>query len=183
MKIYTKNGDNGTTSLVGGKIISKSHIIIEACGTVDELNSWVGLLADYTINAHHIPVLREISNMLFNIGANIMAESDKKIAKIPVVVEEDVVFLELEIDKMNEKLEPMRYFILPGGHKEVSFAHVARTVCRRAERTLVLMAEKEPVDPILIKYMNRLSDYLFTLCREMSVNLGIEEIPWKPRKN
>lgn len=182
MKIYTKTGDKGTSIMMGGTILSKSDIKIEACGNIDELNAWIGLLADYTINEHHVPVLREISTMLFNIGANVMVDGESTFAKMPPLYDEDITMLENEIDKMNEKLQPIRNFILPGGHKEVSFAHIARTVCRRAERTVVKMAESQEVEDHIIKYLNRLSDYLFTLCREMSLNLGVEEIAWCPRK-
>lgn len=183
MKIYTKTGDAGKTTLVGGSKVSKSHIQIQACGSVDELNSWVGLLAEYTINERHKPVLREIQNMLFNIGANVMTEIDKHISKVPLIIESDIELLETEIDKMDALLEPMRSFILPGGHKEVAFAHVARTVCRRAERDLVLLFENEYPLSLVIKYVNRLSDYLFTLCRMMNKDLEVKEIPWTPRKN
>ncbi len=183
MKIYTKTGDTGLTSLVGGARVSKSHAQLQACGSVDELNSWIGLLAEYTIISKHQPTLRIIQNMLFTIGANVMKEYGKHIEKVPILLESDIELLENEIDSMDVLLEPMRTFILPGGHKEVAFAHIARTVCRRAERDLVILSENGFEIPLVIKYMNRLSDYLFVLCRILAKNLQIEEIPWYPRKN
>lgn len=182
MKIYTKTGDKGTSIMMGGSILSKSDLKIEACGSIDELNAWIGLLADYTINEHHLPVLREISTMLFNIGANVMVDGESTFAKMPPLFESDITLLETEIDKMNEKLQPLRNFILPGGHKEVSFAHIARTVCRRTERAVVRLSENQEVEDHIIKYLNRLSDYIFILSREMSLNLGVKEIAWNPRK-
>jgi cob(I)alamin adenosyltransferase len=181
MKIYTKTGDKGQTGLVGGSRISKSSIRIEACGTIDELNAWMGLLGDYTINAPHVSVIREIQERLFTIGANIMTEPGKLISKVPLLLESDIDLLEKSIDKINEQLEPMRFFILPGGNKEVSFAHVARTVCRRAEREVVRLSEQEPVNDLIVIYLNRLSDYLFVLCRDMGRMMNVEEIPWRPR--
>lgn len=183
MKIYTKTGDTGQTSLVGGARISKSHLQLQACGAVDELNAWIGLLAEYTIINNHQPTMRAIQDMLFTIGANVMKDADKNISKIPVLLESDIQLLENEIDSMDALLEPMRTFILPGGHKEVAFAHIARTVCRRAERDLVVLAEHGFEIPLVIKYVNRLSDYLFMICRILSKNLQVAEIPWHPRKN
>ncbi len=182
MKIYTKTGDSGETSLVGGSRVSKSHLRIDTYGTVDELNSWIGLLAEYTINDLRKPFLREIQDRLFTIGAILATEPDKNIAKIPDLQESDVVGIENEIDKMNETLKPLRNFILPGGHKEVAFCHIARTVGRRAERLVVTLNEKEPVEILIIKYLNRLSDYLFVLSRAMAKDLSVEEVIWKSRK-
>jgi cob(I)alamin adenosyltransferase len=181
MKIYTKQGDGGLTGLVGGTRVAKSDTKLEACGSVDELNAWIGLLGDYTINAEHLQVLREIQERLFTIGANLMTEADKQISKVPVLLESDIELLEKEIDKMNAQLPPMTAFILPGGHKEVSFAHVARTVCRRAERNVVRLHEIEQKQITIIKYLNRLSDYLFVLCRDMSRKMNVEEVKWRPR--
>lgn len=183
MKIYTKTGDKGQTGLVGGTRVSKSHLRIETYGTVDELNSWIGLLGDYTINEKRTPFLREVQDRLFTMGAILATEPGKNIAKIPDLHPTDIEKMEQEIDAMNAHLEPMRSFILPGGHKEVSFAHIARTVCRRAERLVVRLNEQEPVDELVIQYLNRLSDYLFTLCRAMAKDLGVEEVKWIPRKN
>ncbi|MDX2190844.1 MAG: cob(I)yrinic acid a,c-diamide adenosyltransferase [Bacteroidota bacterium] len=182
MKIYTKSGDNGSTGLVWGTRVSKSDNRINACGSVDELNAWIGLLAEYTINEPYKPLLREIQDRLFTIGSNLMTEQNSKNdSKIPVLFDTDIQLIENEIDKMNLDLPPMTHFILPGGHKEVAFAHVARTVCRRAEREVVKLSETETQNPLIIIYLNRLSDYLFTLCRIMSKNLNVEEVKWTPR--
>jgi cob(I)alamin adenosyltransferase len=180
MKIYTKTGDKGETSLVGGKRISKSELRIETFGTVDELNSWIGVLADYTINEPYKPFLLQIQSNLFTMGAILATEPGKKMEKIPVIHPSDVEQLEIIIDEISDKLTPLSNFILPSGHKEVSFAHVARTVSRRAERLIVRLHEEEPVDAILLQYMNRLSDFLFVFCREMSRKLGVAEVAWKP---
>lgn len=183
MKIYTKTGDKGLTTLVGGSKVSKSNTQIYACGDVDELNSWVGLLAEYTINERHKPILIAIQNMLFAIGANLMTEKGKHISKVPLVLESDIKLLENEIDKMQIELKPMTNFILPGGHKEVAFAHVARTVCRRAERNIVALIEEEFEIPNVLVYVNRLSDYLFMLCRTMAKDMNVNENLWFPRQN
>jgi len=180
-KIYTKTGDKGDTSLFGGKRLPKSHIRIEAYGTVDELNSYVGLVRDVVGSEEIRLVLKEIQDRLFTIGANLATDPDKKMP-IPDVLETDVELLEKEIDRMNENLPPLKNFILPGGHQHVSFCHLARCVCRRAERLVVALNMEDKVEPILIHYLNRLSDYLFVLCRQIAHDLGVEEIPWNPRK-
>ncbi len=182
MKIYTKTGDKGTTALLGGTRVSKSHIRIEAYGTVDELNSYIGLVSDQEVNQARIPDLREIQDRLFTIGSSLASDPEKSKVKIPDLLEKDVSWLEEQIDAMNNELPEMRFFILPGGHTAVSFGHVARCVCRRAERLVIALDEHEYVAPLVIKYLNRLSDYLFVLCRMMSKTLNTEEIPWKPRK-
>ncbi len=181
MKIYTKSGDLGQTSLYGGKRVSKADIRIESYGTVDELNVYLGLLGDLEINSGRKPLLKEIQDRLFTIGAALAADPEKPQLKKPDLLETDVELLEREIDIMQEQLPPMKYFILPGGHQHVSFCHLARTVCRRAERLVVLMTETEAVEGLIIMYLNRLSDYLFVLSRMMSLELRAEEIPWKPR--
>lgn len=181
MKIYTKSGDKGHTSLIGGTRVLKSHFRIEAYGTIDELNSWIGLLAEYTINETRLPFLREIQDRLFTIGSQLACEIDEISSKIPLIYEEDIVRIEKEIDLINEVLPPLKHFILPGGHKEVAFCHIARTVCRRAERLVVDLNEQEQVNHLIVKYLNRLSDYLFMLCRIMSKDLNVAEIVWKPR--
>ncbi|MCS6822878.1 MAG: cob(I)yrinic acid a,c-diamide adenosyltransferase [Cytophagaceae bacterium] len=181
MKIYTKSGDKGFTSLYSGDRISKAHLRIEAYGCVDELNCYVGLLADYTINSNRIHVLREIQDRLFTMGAMLSTGTKKQHLKQPDLSEQDVLTLEREIDAMQEILPPLRFFILPGGHKEVSFCHIARTVCRRAERAIIALHENEPVEEIILKYINRLSDYLFVLARTMAKDLNAEEICWKPK--
>ena len=183
MKIYTKTGDKGKTSLIGGTKVYKSDLRIESYGTVDELNSFVGLCLDH-LKSHNISnVLAEIQDRLFTIGSALACDPEKETKlKIPDLQEADVELLEKEIDRMNESLPMMKSFILPAGHVTVSSLHVARTVCRRAERCCVRMQKKEiEVEPLIIKYLNRLSDYLFVLARFATLQLGVEEIPWKPR--
>ena len=182
-KIYTKTGDLGKTSLIGGTKVAKSHIRIEAYGTVDELNSHVGLAGDLITDEHSKKVLREIQDRLFTIGSTLATDPEKHVKmKLPDLHEEDIVLLETEIDKMNEQLPEMRSFILPGGHITVSSLHIVRCVCRRAERLCVHMQEEKlDVEPLVIKYLNRLSDYLFVLARYVASLLGAEEIPWRAR--
>jgi cob(I)alamin adenosyltransferase len=181
MKIYTKTGDEGTTSLFGGKRVSKANLRIDSYGTVDELNSYIGLLRDQEVNKKRKEVLIEVQDRLFTVGSILATEPGNTKVKIPALIESDIQFLEKEIDKMDAELPPMKFFVLPGGHSSVSFGHVARTVCRRAERLIIELNNQEKIDPMVIKYMNRLSDYLFMLCRKMSNELGAEEIPWKAR--
>ncbi len=183
LKIYTKTGDKGTTFLIGGTKVPKSHIRIEAYGTVDELNSWIGLLNDQLSTKHENKTLKEIQDRLFTIGSLLASDAQKEPKfKIPDLAELDIILLEKEIDKMNGKLPVMKSFILPGGHPAVSAAHVARCVCRRAERlTVALQQSKMFVDPLVIKYLNRLSDYLFMLARYIGKQVKAKEIPWKPR--
>jgi cob(I)alamin adenosyltransferase len=181
MKIYTKTGDEGTTALFGGKRVSKADLRIDAYGTVDELNSYIGLLRDQEVNGKRKDVLIEVQDRLFTVGSILATEPGNTKVKIPSLIESDIHFLEKEIDKMDSELPPMKFFVLPGGHTSVSFGHVARTVCRRAERLIIGLNDQEKIDSMVIKYMNRLSDYLFMLCRKMSHELGAEEIPWKAR--
>ena len=182
-KIYTKTGDLGKTSLIGGTKVPKSHLRIETYGTVDELNSYIGLLNDYLTDTHSKALLREIQDRLFTIGSSLACDPDKVPGmKIPDIKEPDVVLLEEEMDGMNEVLPPMKSFVLPGGHLAVSTAHICRCVCRRAERLCVNMQEHVLfVDPLIIKYLNRLSDYLFVLSRYIGHLLHAPEILWKPR--
>jgi cob(I)alamin adenosyltransferase len=183
MKIYTKTGDLGKTSLIGGTKVPKSHLRIETYGTTDELNSYIGLASDLLTDANSKTVLKEIQDRLFTIGSSLACDPEKEpLMKIPDLKETDIVLLENEIDKMNEVLPPMKFFILPGGHPSISTLHVARCVCRRSERLCVNMQEHDLfVDPLVIKYINRLSDYLFVLSRYTGHLLGVGEIPWKPR--
>lgn len=181
MKIYTKKGDTGYTSLIGGTRVAKHHLRIESYGTVDELNSYMGLVRDYNENPELKEVILEVQDRLFTIGSQLAADPDKSKMKLPELHESDVTFLEQQIDKMDEELEPMRSFVLPGGHPVISSTHIARCVCRRAERITVHLAENETVDEIIMRYLNRLSDFLFTLSRKLSKDLNTEEIPWKPR--
>jgi cob(I)alamin adenosyltransferase len=181
MKIYTKTGDKGQTSLIGGTRVPKHHIRIESYGTVDELNSYIGLLRDQEMETHNREVLLEVQDRLFTIGSSLASDPEKSKMKIPELHEEDITLLEKEIDAMNELLPPMRNFVLPGGHTTVSFCHIARCVCRRAERLTIELSETSPVNALVIKYLNRLSDYLFVLSRKLAQDLRAEETPWKPR--
>ena len=185
LKIYTKTGDLGLTSLIGGTKVPKSHLRIETYGTVDELNSYIGLIGDLIEDTHAKIILKEIQDRLFTVGSSLACDPDKEpLMKIPDLKETDIELLEKEIDRMNEVLTPMKYFILPGGHITVSSTHVARCICRRAERLCVNMQEHGLfVDPLVIKYINRLSDYLFVLSRHVGHLLKVEEVSWKPRIN
>lgn len=183
LKIYTKTGDLGSTSLIGGTKVPKSHLRIESYGTVDELNSYLGLCNDQITDSASNELLKEIQDRLFTIGSSLACDPDKEpLMKMPDLKAEDVALLESEIDRMNEVLPVMKSFILPGGHVSVSSLHVARCVCRRAERICVHMKEEQLfVDALVIQYLNRLSDYLFVLARYIGHLLGAEEIAWKPR--
>jgi cob(I)alamin adenosyltransferase len=183
MKIYTKTGDKGTTSLIGGTKVSKAHLRIEAYGTVDELNSYIGLCRDLLTDTTARAILQETQDRLFTIGSSLACDPEKEPKmKMPDLKEEDVTLLEKEMDRMNETLPPMKSFVLPGGHVTVSQLHIARCVCRRAERCCVrLELENEEVPSLIIKYINRLSDYLFVLARFAAFTFKAEEIPWKPR--
>ncbi|HEX2535250.1 MAG TPA: cob(I)yrinic acid a,c-diamide adenosyltransferase [Chitinophagaceae bacterium] len=182
-KIYTKTGDTGQTALIGGTKVPKSDARIDTYGTVDELNSWIGLVSDQLNREELRGELKEIQDRLFTIGSSLACDGEKEPRmKLPDLREDDLQFLERRIDAMTEALPPMKHFILPGGHPTVSSIHVARCVCRRAERLAVgLQQHDEFVDPQVIRYLNRLSDYLFTLARHAGRLLGVEEIPWKPR--
>jgi cob(I)alamin adenosyltransferase len=181
MKIYTKTGDKGQTSLIGGTRVPKHHIRIEAYGTVDELNSWIGLLRDLALEKNNADLLAEIQDRLFTIGSLLAADPEKSKMKLPELQDEDITLLEKEIDAMNEVLPTMRSFVLPGGHTHVSYCHIARCVCRRAERNITHLAENAPLDERIPKYVNRLSDYLFVLSRKLTQDLAASELPWKPR--
>lgn len=190
MKIYTKTGDKGTTSLFGGTRVPKHHIRIESYGTVDELNSHIGLLRDQRIDEKIKTFLTEIQDRLFTIGAILATDPEKSKLKngkdrlnIPKISDQDSENLEKEIDRMNEELPEMTHFILPGGHQSVSFCHIARCVCRRAERLSSALYDIEPFDEQVLIYLNRLSDYLFVLARMLSKQLQAEEIQWIPRKS
>ncbi|MBN8702852.1 MAG: cob(I)yrinic acid a,c-diamide adenosyltransferase [Bacteroidetes bacterium] len=181
MKIYTKTGDKGQTSLLGGTRVPKHHIRIEAYGTVDELNSYIGLLRDQTIGKSYVNVLVEIQDRLFTIGSLLACDPEKKNIKIPSLIETDITYLEKHIDEMEVLLPPMRSFVLPGGHATVSLCHVSRCICRRAERNIIHLSEVSSVPEIVIQYMNRLSDYLFMLSRKLAQDLNAIETPWIPR--
>jgi cob(I)alamin adenosyltransferase len=190
MKIYTKTGDNGTTALFGGTRVKKYNSRIESYGTVDELNSYIGLIKDQEISEEAKGSLLKIQNELFTLGAMLATPPEKETLKngkerlnIPKIDDASILFLENEIDKMDEVLPQMTHFVLPGGHQAVSFCHVARCVCRRAERLSVALNDLEPLNENVLKYLNRLSDYLFVLARKLTLDLGVEEIKWIPQKN
>ena len=182
-KIYTKTGDKGQTALIGGSRVPKSHVRIEAYGTIDELNSWTGMLSDQFSHEQTRLVLREIQDRLFTIGSILATDPSKKLKMaLPDLHDSDVAMLEKEMDGMDEKLPALKAFLLPGGHIAVSTAHITRCVCRRAERLCVGLQEmQELVDPLIIKYLNRLSDYYFVLSRMIANHVGVEEIPWRAR--
>lgn len=180
MKIYTKTGDEGLTSLVYGKRVSKADLKIEAYGTIDELNANLGLLIDQPVNEKRGDFLRNIQNLLFSIGSNLASE--KKDNNLPKISESDVLVMEKVIDEMTGELPDLKHFIIPGGHNSISICHVVRTVSRRAERTVVRLNEIEELDVLIIVYLNRLSDYLFTLARKIGQELGIEEVKWDSKK-
>jgi cob(I)alamin adenosyltransferase len=181
MKIYTKTGDGGKTSLFGGKRVSKADLRIDSYGTLDELNSYLGLLRDQEVNQKRKNIFLEIQDRVFTMGSILAVEPGNVKVKVPALQEEDIQLLEKEIDAMEAELPAMKFFVLPGGHVAVSTGHIARTICRRAERKVIALNELEPIDPLVIKYLNRLSDYIFVLCRKMTYELNVEETPWKPR--
>ncbi|GAB3427527.1 cob(I)yrinic acid a,c-diamide adenosyltransferase [Niabella aquatica] len=183
-RIYTKTGDKGKTSLIGGTKVSKSDLRIESYGTVDELNAHIGLCKDLIKDEVAVSALQEIQDRLFIIGAALACDPDKP-AKVPLpdLHETDCELLEKEIDRMDAALEPMKYFILPGGDVIISQLHIARCVCRRAERCCVRLNEAATVAPVIIQYLNRLSDYLFVLARYTGHLLKVPDIPWKPRND
>jgi len=181
MKIYTKTGDKGFTSLIGGTRVAKHHIRIESYGTVDELNSYIGLIRDQDITEHDKDILKQIQDRLFTIGSSLAADPERSKMVIPDLYMTDVELLEQEMDAMNEKLPELRHFILPGGNNTISFCHIARCICRRAERITVHLAEESPVDEKVNIYLNRLSDYLFTLARKIANEHKIPENQWIPR--
>ena len=189
MKIYTKTGDKGTTALFGGTRVPKYHIRIDSYGTVDELNSYMGLIRDQDIDPRSKEILTHIQDKLFTVGAILATDPEKRMLKsgkerlnIPKINEEDIKLLEQEMDQMESTLPPMTHFVLPGGHTTVSYCHITRCVCRRAERLATLLYDQEPFDERVLKYLNRLSDYLFVLARKLSKDLQAEEIKWIPTK-
>ena len=181
MKTYTKGGDKGTTALFGGTRLPKHHIRIESYGSVDELNSFIGLVRDHVKEDQLRATLKSIQETLFTVGSHLAADPSKENLWLPAIKDTEVELLEQGIDAMDEVLEPLKNFILPGGHPVVSHCHVVRCVCRRAERNVVALSELETVPPILIQYLNRLSDYFFVLSRFLGKELGAEEVVWEPR--
>ena len=189
MKIYTKTGDKGTTALFGGTRVSKHNIRIESYGTLDELNSFLGLLRDQQIDTNTKNILIKIQEKLFVVGAILATDPEKALLKngkerldIKKISDLDIVLLETEMDSMEEQLPPMTHFILPGGHTTVSYCHISRSVCRRAERLATALYQEVPFEDNALKYLNRLSDYLFVLARFLSKQLQAEEIKWIPEK-
>ena len=180
-RIYTKTGDQGKTALFGGRRVAKNDLRVDAYGTVDELNSFVGWLRDSIESPDHRAVLYEIQHRLFTVGAALASDPEEH-PPTPDVVEADILMLEQEIDRMDAQLPALKNFILPGGHTSVSVCHVCRTVCRRAERLVVALDQAEPVEPLVLQYLNRLSDYFFMLARQLSHDLGAEEVIWNARK-
>lgn len=187
MKIYTKTGDKGQTALIGGRRVSKADLRIDAYGTVDELNSWIGLVRDQPVNNSRKDLLKEIQDRLFTIGSELATDPGKAPKRaMPVIAPTDVCLLEEAMDAMDTELPELRSFILPGGHQAVSFCHLARTVCRRAERLIIALNATTGqvgigVDELILQYINRLSDYLFVLSRKMALELNAEEVTWQPR--
>ncbi len=187
MKIYTKTGDKGETGLYGGDRVLKSDLRIECYGTIDELNSFMGLIRDCNESNSLKDVIVKIQSELFTIGAMLATPKEKKKMKnganrltIPVISQKMIIFLESEIDKMNEELPAMTHFVLPGGHVAVSYCHVSRSICRRAERLVVKLLQETTVEKEIIEYLNRLSDYLFVLARKLTQDYKAEEIKWIP---
>jgi len=181
MNVYTKTGDKGQTSLFGGKRVPKHDIRIDAYGTVDELNSYIGLIRDQDIDKKSIETLIEVQDRLFTLGSILATEPGNTKVKVPQLHSQDILLLENEIDAMNEHLPEMRSFVLPGGHTTVSFCHVTRCVCRRAERLISNLSENEEIDELVLQYLNRLSDYLFVLARKIVIDKEVKEVEWKPR--
>lgn len=187
MKIYTKTGDKGQTALIGGRRVSKADLRIDAYGTVDELNSWIGLVRDQPVNIRRRDLLKEIQDRLFTIGSELATDPEKAPKRaMPAITPDDVLLLEEAMDTMDTELPELRAFVLPGGHQAVSFCHLARTVCRRAERLIIALNDTTAqigtgVDELVLQYINRLSDYLFVLSRKMAQELTAEEVAWQPR--
>jgi cob(I)alamin adenosyltransferase len=183
MKIYTKTGDKGFTSLIGGSRVPKHHIRIESYGTVDELNATIGLIAcQPDVSKHHKEILKQVQDRLFDIGALLAVDPDKPQSFIPDIADSDIALLEREMDDMDKELPPLKHFILPGGNSTIAYCHLARCVCRRAERITVHLAEESKVDEKVLIYLNRLSDHLFVLARKIGQEQQVEEVKWMPRK-
>lgn len=183
MKIYTKTGDKGMTSLIGGKRVPKNSARLESYGTIDELNSYLGMIRAFPLEAQVLNELVEIQSRLFDVGGNLATDPEAENVKVALgVCGTDIELLEKGIDRMDAEVPPMKYFVLPGGNQCISFCHIARTVCRRAERRILDLAAEAEVDELVLKYVNRLSDYLFMLSRKVAHDMDIEEMPWMPGK-
>ena len=179
MKVYTKKGDKGKTQLLGGSMVDKDHVKLECYGTIDELNSFIGNVYDQELNSFHKEILLKIQNQLFNLGSIISFDGEKNKIKLPNIKIENIKMLEKAIDKMEENLPKLKSFILPSGHPTASKCHIARTVCRRAERNLVTLSKTTKIDILHLQYLNRLSDYLFILSRAILKDNGGTEIEWQ----
>ncbi len=180
MKIYTKTGDSGTTSLIGGSRVQKNDNKIEAYGTLDELNSFIGSIRDNAIDNETKETIITIQNKIMNCSSLLAVDDKFDISKLPQITEKDISFLEQQIDKINNNLPDITSFILPGGHPVISACHISRTICRRAERNVISINNNNKENKLVIKYLNRLSDYLFTLARKLSKDFNVNEIEWKP---
>lgn len=180
MKIYTKKGDDGTTGLLGGTRLPKHHLRIESYGTLDELNSFIGALRDQVEDKGQKQMLIHIQEDLFTIGSHLAADPEKNKMKLPQINASSILELESAMDLMEEGLPEMKFFVLPGGHPAVSACHICRTVCRRAERLCVALNETSLLEPIIVQYLNRLSDYFFVLSRQLTKDFGVVEVPWNP---
>lgn len=181
MKIYTKTGDKGTTSLIGGTRVPKYDLRIESYGTVDELSAWIGLIRDQEIDEKIVDDLVEVQDRLFTIESLLACDSSPSKLKIPELSDSDVVFLENKIDTFTKELPELKSFLLSGGNTIISYCHIARTICRRAERLVIQLNEKHNISPLVLIYLNRLSDYLFVLSRKIGRDTGSEETLWNPR--
>lgn len=181
MKVYTKTGDKGTTSLISGKRVTKYNIRIEAYGSIDELMAFTAVLFDSIDNKNHKAFLLEIQDRLMTSATILAADCDDCGFKLPEINESDIEKIEQEIDAMDAELPQLTHFVLPGGHPAVSNCHVARTVCRRCERLALKVNDEEAPCPMVVKYLNRLSDYFFILSRKLAQELKIDEISWIPR--
>ena len=181
-QVYTKTGDQGKTSLIGGTRVPKHHYRLEAYGTVDELNAQIGMLRSWELDEASTNMLIQIQEMLFTVGATLATDEQASDLKSKLKGDErEIEALELEMDRMDNALPPLRHFVLPGGNPAVAQCHIIRTICRRAERRVNQMATEVPVDPWLLKYLNRLSDYFFVISRHLAKYFNAEEIPWKPK--
>ena len=179
MKVYTKKGDTGKTKLLGGSVVSKNNIRLECYGTIDELNAFIGNIYDQQLSKQHKSILLAIQNQLFNLGSIISSDGTKQQIALPNISETNIEVLEAEIDKMDAYLPKLKSFILPSGNDIASKCHIARTICRRTERNLVALAETTEINPLHLKYLNRLSDYLFVLARDILFSSGSKEIQWQ----
>lgn len=178
-KIYTKTGDAGKTSLLGGTRVPKYHMRIEAYGTVDELNAYMGMIGLEKVLTPLFPLIRDVQNKLFTLGSILANDPEKSHFQLPGLAEDDIQKLEFSIDELNEQLDPLKNFVLPGGHPANAWAHMGRTICRRAERRVVELSEHAELDPLILRYLNRLSDWLFMVARYASKQSGAEEVIWK----